>query len=486
VKVQIMDAEDFADPGGAALRSCLAVVLAAGEGTRMQSALPKVLHELAGRSMLAHVLSTVAGAGAAEVAVVAGPDHGAVIAEARKTKPDAAIAVQDVRLGTAHAVLAARQAIARGYDDLLIVYADTPLVRPEILCAMRRKLATGKNAAVVLGFKAKAPAGYGRLIMENGRLHAIREERDATGPEREITLCNAGLMALDGRRALSLLEAIGNANSKKEYYLTDIVAVARARGLAIDIEIAPEEEALGINDKEQLAAAESLLQARLRKAAMHGGATLIDPSSVTLAFDTVLGRDTVIEPHVVFAPGVKIGEGTRVRSFSYLERSVVGPNAIIGPFARLRPGNDLAQDVHIGNFVELKASTIGQGAKINHLSYIGDAGIGAKANVGAGTITCNYDGLAKHRTEIGENAFIGSNSSLVAPVKIGAGAYIGSGSVITEDVAPGAMALGRARQVEKPGRGKRFRQPNALDPGQVRNEAEPADSLADGSKKDGV
>lgn len=452
----------------------------------MQSARPKVLHELAGRSMLAHVLTTLASADAGQVTVVIGPDQEAIVAEAKQCLPGVEIAVQKERLGTAHAVLAAREAIARGYDDLVIAFADAPLVRPETFCAMRRKLAGGDKAVVALGFEAREPAGYGRFILENGLLHAIREERDATAAEREITLCNAGLMALDGRQALALLEAIGNANSKKEYYLTDAVAVARARGLAIDIEIAPEEEALGINDKEQLAAAEFLLQARLRKAAMRGGAILIDPSSVTLTFDTVLGRDTVIEPHVVFAAGVKIGEGTRVRSFSYLERSVVGPNAVIGPFARLRPGNDLAQDVHIGNFVELKASTIGQGAKINHLSYIGDAGIGTKANVGAGTITCNYDGLAKHRTEIGENAFIGSNSSLVAPVKIGAGAYIGSGSVITEDVAPGAMALGRARQVEKPGRGKRFRQPNALEPGRAHNEAEPADSLADGSTKDGV
>jgi bifunctional UDP-N-acetylglucosamine pyrophosphorylase/glucosamine-1-phosphate N-acetyltransferase len=436
--------------------------------------------------MLAHVLSSLAAAGAAQVTVVVGPDHKAIAAEAKQCLPDAGIAVQKERLGTAHAVLAAREAIARGYDDLIVVFADAPLVRPQTLCAMRRRLAAEDNVVVVLGFEARDPAGYGRFILESGRLYAIREEREATAAERAITLCNAGLMALDGRKALALLDAIGNENRKKEYYLTDAVAVARARGLEIGIEIAAEEEALGINDREQLAAAESILQGRLRAAAMRGGATLIDPSSVTLAFDTVLGQDTVIEPHVVFAQGVKIGEGTRVRSFSYLERTLVGPNAVIGPFARLRPGNNLAEDVHIGNFVELKASTIGQGAKINHLSYIGDASIGAKTNVGAGTITCNYDGLAKHRTEIGENAFIGSNSSLVAPIKIGAGAYIGSGSVITEDVAAGAMALGRARQVEKPGRGKRFRQPNTPESGTSSNETEPADSPAGGNKKDGV
>jgi len=467
-------------------RSCLAVVLAAGEGMRMQSARPKVLHELAGRSMLAHVLSGLAAAGATEIAIVVGRAHQASIDEAKRWLPGAEIVVQNERLGTAHAVLAAREAIARGYDDVVVGFADAPLVRPETFCAMRRRLAAGDKAVVALGFEARAPGGYGRLILQDGILRAIREERDATAAEREITLCNAGLMALAGRHALTLLGAIGNANSKKEYYLTDIIAVARSRGLEIDIEIVSEQEALGINDREQLAAAESILQARLRAAAMQGGATLIDPSTVTLSFDTVLGRDTVIEPNVVFAQGVAIGEGARIRSFSYLEKTTVGPNAVIGPFARLRPGNTLAPGVHIGNFVELKASTIGQGAKINHLSYIGDASVGAKTNVGAGTITCNYDGLAKHRTEIGESAFIGSNSSLVAPVKIGAGAYIGSGSVITEDVAPGAMALGRARQVEKPGRGKRFRKPDAPEPGLARDETELANQSAGDNKKDCV
>lgn len=452
----------------------------------MQSARPKVLHELAGLSMLGHVLSTLAATGAWRVAVVVPPGQEAVIAEAKRCLPGVAIAVQKERLGTAHAVLAARAAIAEGYDDVLVALADAPLVRPETLCAMRRKLAAGKNAVVVLGFAAKDPAGYGRLIIEDGTLCAIREERDAADAERAITLCNAGLMALDGRQALGLLEAIGNANSKQEYYLTDIVALARARGLKVAIESTAEEEALGINDRVQLAAVESVLQARLRAAAMLGGATLIDPQSVTLAFDTVLGRDTIIEPHVVFAQGVTIGEGTRIRSFSYLEKSVVGANAVIGPFARLRPGNDLAEDAHIGNFVELKASVIGPGAKINHLSYIGDARVGAKANVGAGTVTCNYDGLAKHRTEIGASAFIGSNSSLVAPVKIGTGAYIGSGSVITEDVAPGALALGRARQIEKPGRGARFRKPGPPEGDPARKETEPAGQSAGNSKKDGA
>ena len=286
-------------------RTCLAIVLAAGESSRMRSARPKVLHELAGRSMLAHVLSSLVEAGAERTVVVAGPNHDAIMAEAKTIVRDAGIAIQKERLGTAHAVLAAREAIARGYDDLLVVFADTPLVRPETFAAMRKALAGGQNAIAALGFEAKQPAGYGRFILEDGALKAIREDRDASAAEREIKICNAGLMALDGRHALALLDAIGNANSQKEYYLTDIVAVARSRGFAAAAAIATEDEVLGVNDRAQLAAAESILQARLRAKAMREGATLIDPSSVTLAFDTRLGRDVVVEPHVVFGPGVK-------------------------------------------------------------------------------------------------------------------------------------------------------------------------------------
>jgi bifunctional UDP-N-acetylglucosamine pyrophosphorylase / glucosamine-1-phosphate N-acetyltransferase len=479
-----MGANAFDSRDGSSSRTCLAVVLAAGDSKRMCSTRPKVLHELAGRTMLAHVLSALRQAGAGQVAVVVGPNHEAVIAEAKVSLRDAEIAVQKERLGTAHAVLAAREVIARGYDDLLIVFADTPLVRPDTFITMRKKLATGEKAVVALGFKARQPAGYGRLILGDGELKAIREDRDATEEEREIEICNAGLMALDGRRALALLEAIDNANNQKEYYLTDVVVVARSRGLAVDAEIADEDEVIGVNDRAQLAAAESILQARLRTAAMRRGATLIDPGSVTLAFDTMLGSDAVIEPHVVFGPGVRVGEGTRIRSFSYLEGTAIGANAFIGPFARLRPGTALEQDVHIGNFVEVKGSDVSQGAKINHLSYIGDASIGARTNVGAGTITCNYDGVAKYRTEVGENVFIGSNSALVAPIKIGAGAYIGSGSVITQDVAPDAMALGRARQVEKPGRGKQYRQARKKEPGSIMNG--PENPLASSNKKGGV
>src|SRR3984893_17451291 len=426
----------------------------------MRSTRPKVLHELAGRSMLAHVLSTLAEAGAERTVVVAGPNHDAVMAEARTIVRDAGIAIQKERLGTAHAVLAAREAIARGYDDLLVVFADTPLVRPETFAVMRKALAGGQNAIAALGFETKQPAGYGRLILEDGALKAIREDRDASAAEREIKICNAGLMALDGRHALALLDAIGNANSQKEYYLTDIVAVVRSRGFAAAAAIAAEDEALGVNDRAQLAAAEWILQARLRAKAMREGATLIDPSSVPLAFDTRLGRDAVVEPHVVFGPGVSVGEGSRIRSFSYLEGATIGQNATIGPFARLRPGTGLAQDVHIGNFVEVKASDVGAGAKISHLSYIGDASIGARTNVGAGTITCNYDGFAKYRTEGGAHAFIGSYRGVSTAAKSGARASVGAGAGGTPEGTPDALALARAGQVEKPGWARALRETN--------------------------
>ena len=445
------------DPQG---RKCLAIVLAAGESSRMRSARPKVLHKLAGRSMLGHVLSSLLAAGTDQIIVVVGPQHEAVVAEAKATVRDVEIAVQRERLGTAHAVLAAREAIARGYDDLLVVFADTPLVRPETFAEMRKTLAGGKRAVVALGFETKQPAGYGRFILEDGALNAIREERDATGAERKIETCNAGLMAVDGSRALGLLDAIGNANSQNEYYLTDIVTVARSQGLNVAAAIAAGDEVLGVNDRAQLAAAEAILQTRLRTNAMRDGATLTDPSTVTLSFDTVLGRDVIIEPHVVFGPGVEVGEGSLIRSFSHLEGALVGKNTVIGPFARLRPGAALSQDVHIGNFVEVKASEIGAGAKINHLSYIGNASIGAKTNIGAGTVTCNYDGFAKYRTEVGAHAFIGSHSALVAPVAIGDGAYVGAGSVVTKSVTPDALALGRAGQIEKPGWAKAFREKN--------------------------
>jgi bifunctional UDP-N-acetylglucosamine pyrophosphorylase/glucosamine-1-phosphate N-acetyltransferase len=441
-------------------RTCLAIVLAAGEGTRMKSDLPKVLHELAGCSMLGHVLAALAVAQADQVAVVVGPNHAAVESEVRRVMPTAEIFEQAERRGTAHAVLAARDAIARGYDDLLVVFADTPLVRGETFLEMRKALAVFQAGVVVLGFEPEDPAGYGRLLRENGELVAIREEKDATEAEREIGLCNAGLMAFDGHKALELLEAIGNDNVKGEFYLTEAVAVSRASGfMAAVLDVAPS-EVLGVNDRVQLSTAEAVLQERLREAAMQNGVTMRDPLSTYLSFDTVIGRDVVIEPNVVFGPGVSIEDGALIRAFSHITGAKIGKNAIVGPFARLRPGAELHENVHVGNFVEVKAAVLEAGVKANHLSYIGDARIGARTNIGAGTITCNYNGFAKFKTEIGEDAFIGVNSALVAPVKIGAGAYIGTGSVITQDVAPDALALARERQIEKPGWATAFRVKN--------------------------
>ena len=438
-------------------RNALAIVLAAGEGSRMKSDRAKVLHEVAGRSMLAHVLASVAAAGVGNVAVVVGPGRDDVRAETLRIAPHADVFVQSERLGTAHAVLAARVALAAGYDDLIVLFADTPLVTGATILALREALAAGAGVAA-LGFEAADPFGYGRLLQDSGgRLAAIREEKDASADERAIRLCNAGLMAIDGRRAFELLARIGNDNAKREYYLTDIVELARADGLETRVVVADETEVLGVNDRIQLAQAEAVLQTRLRRAAMAAGTTLVAPETVFLAHDTALGRDVVIEPHVVFGPGVTVADGAVIHSFSHLEGARVGAGATIGPYARLRPGAALAEKAKVGNFVEIKNARVAAGAKVNHLTYIGDADIGANANIGAGTITCNYDGFFKYRTVIGENAFIGSNSALVAPVTVGAGAYVGSGSVVTKDVPADSLAVARGRQIEKGGWAQAFR-----------------------------
>jgi bifunctional UDP-N-acetylglucosamine pyrophosphorylase/glucosamine-1-phosphate N-acetyltransferase len=442
-------------------RTCLAIVLSAGEGTRMRSARPKVLHAIAGRSLLAHVLDAVREAGGTMTAVVVGPRAEAVAAEAKRILPDAEIFVQADRRGTAHAVLAAKAAIARAPDDVLVIFGDTPLIRPHTLTRIREALAEGA-AVVVLGFRAKDPTGYGRLVLKGGELVAIREEADASPAERTIELCNGGLMAFAGPTALAILERIGNDNRKGEYYLTDAVAIARAMGCKAAVIETEEDDVRGINTNAQLAETSAVLQQRLRQAAMEKGVTLMAPETVFLSSDTKFGRDVVVEPFVVFGPGVTVEDSALVRSFSHLERAHVGKRAMVGPYARLRPGARLQEDVHVGNFVEIKEAVIEAGAKANHLSYIGDATVGAGANVGAGTITCNYDGVTKHRTQIGKNAFIGSNSALVAPVKIGDGAYVGSGSVITHDVAAGALAVARGRQVVKEGWARRLRQRASL------------------------
>ena len=437
-------------------RSCLAIVLAAGEGTRMRTARPKVLHRIAGRSMIAHVLAALRTATRGRAAVVIGPDADAVAVEVRATEPAAQIFVQAKRRGTAHAVLAAKTAIARRADDVLVIFGDTPLLRPQTLARLRQALAQGA-AVAVLGFRPADPDGYGRLVTKAGTLVAIVEHADASAKQRAIALCNGGLMALAGSKALTILERIGDDNKKREFYLTDAVAIARAMKLkTVAVEVT-EDEVSGINTKPQLAAAEAVMQQRLRQAALEAGATLVAPETVFLAADTRLGRDVTVEPYVVFGPGVTVEDGATIRSFSHLDGAHVGKNAIVGPFARLRPGAKLGEEVHIGNFVEVKETTLEAGAKANHLSYLGDARIGADANVGAGTITCNYDGATKHRTNIGKGAFIGSNSALVAPVTIGDHAYVGSGSVITQDVPAGALALGRGRQTVKEGWAERLR-----------------------------
>lgn len=425
----------------------------------MRSSRPKVLHAIGSRPLVAHVLTAVREAGG-ESAVVIGPSHEAVAAAVKSAAPDAAVFVQSERRGTAHAVLAARTAIARGYDELLVVFADTPLIRPATLARLRATL-DDKVAVAVLGFRPAERTGYGRLITAGTRLLAIREEKDASDAEKAITLCNAGLMALKGDIALAILDRIGSDNAKGEFYLTDAVAIARKMGLETVALEAEEDEVRGINTQAQLADAEAVLQRRLRSAALEAGVTMVAPDTVHLSADTKLAADVTIEPYVIFGPGVTVAAGATIRSFSHLEGAEVGAGAIVGPYARLRPGARLAEKVHVGNFVEVKASDIGTGSKANHLAYIGDTSIGAGANIGAGTITCNYDGFNKHKTEIGDRAFIGSNSSLVAPVRIGAGAYVGSGSVITEEVPVNALAIGRGRQVVKEGFGARLRERNS-------------------------
>jgi bifunctional UDP-N-acetylglucosamine pyrophosphorylase / glucosamine-1-phosphate N-acetyltransferase len=437
-------------------RNCLAIVLAAGEGTRMRSARPKVLHTVAGRSLLRHVLAAVAEFGATSTAVVIGPEQDAVAAEAHKTAPDAEVFVQGQRRGTAHAVLTAKAALERGADDIVILYGDTPLIDPATLRRLRAPLAAGAAMAVA-AFRPSDPTGYGRLIVEGDQLVAIREQADASDAERAIGLCNGGIMAFGGKTALPILEQIGNQNSKGEFYLTDAVAIARGmklRAVAVEVE---EDDVRGINTKKELAEAEAVAQQRLRKAALDAGVTMLAPDTVFLSTDTRFGKDVVVEPYVVFGEKVVVEDGAVIHAFCHLTGAHVGKGVSVGPFARLRPGAKLGEGARIGNFVEVKEAVFGAGAKVNHLSYIGDASVGAGANIGAGTITCNYDGNAKHRTEIGKDAFIGSNSALVAPVAIGDGAYVGSGSVITADVPPDSLALGRGRQIVKEGWASRLR-----------------------------
>ena len=449
-------------------RSCLAVILAAGDSTRMKSSKSKVLHDVGNRPMIAHVVDAVRRSGIDEIALVVGRDAERVTEAARIDGVTVEPFLQTERLGTGHAVLMARAAIARGYDDILIAYGDVPLLTEAPLEAAQAGLAAGSDV-VVIGFTTANPTGYGRLLTENGQLIAIREEKDASEDERRVTRCNSGLMAINGRKALALLEKIGNSNAKGEYYLTDIVEIVRAEGGAASVVDASEAELTGCNTRAELAVIERLWQERARHAVMLSGVTMIAPETVFLSHDTVIGPDVVIEPNVVFGPGVTVESGAVIHAFSHLEGATVRAGATVGPFARLRPGAVLGEDSKVGNFCEVKKAEIGRGAKVNHLSYIGDASIGARANIGAGTITCNYDGYNKFVTVIGENAFIGSNTALVAPVSVGAGAITGSGSVITEDVPADALALGRARQTTLEGRARIIHERNAALKAQKKN-----------------
>lgn len=435
----------------------LIVVLAAGKGVRMRSSLAKVLHAVAGRSMLAHVLATARTAGAEKLALVVAPGMAAVRAEAAKVAPGIDIFEQETQAGTAHAVLAAAPALERHRGDVIVLFADTPVIEAATLRRLIEALEAGAQIAA-LGFETQDATGYGRLILDaEGRVVAIREDRDATEAERRIGLCNAGAMAFRVPDLARLLGRIGNHNANNEYYLTDVVALAAADGLVARPVACAAEEALGVNSREQLAAAEAVFQDRARRRAMQQGATLVAPETVWLAFDTVIGRDVIIEPNVFFGPGVVVEDGAHIMANCHLVGARIGKGARVGPFARFRPGADIGETAHVGNFVEVKNAKLEAGAKANHLSYIGDGRVGEGANIGAGTIFCNYDGFNKHFTDVGKGAFVGSNSSLVAPVKIGDGAYIGSGSVISRDVAPDALALERATQEERPGWAAKFR-----------------------------
>jgi bifunctional UDP-N-acetylglucosamine pyrophosphorylase/glucosamine-1-phosphate N-acetyltransferase len=430
------------------------VILAAGKGTRMESDLPKVLHPIAQVPMLVHAMRAGAALAPERVVIVAG--HGAEqVAETARAEDDSArVVLQSEQLGTAHAVDQARSELADFAGDVVVLFGDTPFISPETL--ERMIAARASHDLVVLGFQATDPARYGRLVMNGEQLQRIVEFKDATDAERDITLCNSGLITCDAHTLFDLIAAVGNENAAGEYYLTDIVALARARGLPVTAVTCDEAETLGVNSRIELAAADGVFQSRARDELLSLGVTLMAPETVYLAQDTVIGRDTVIEQNVVFGPGVTVESGATIRAFSHLEGCHVSRGSVVGPYARLRPGAELAENTKVGNFVEIKNARIDDGAKVNHLSYIGDASIGAGANIGAGTITCNYDGVMKHQTSVGAGAFIGSNTMLVAPVSVGRHAMTATGSVITRDIEDEALAIARVRQDNKPGRARKL------------------------------
>jgi len=442
----------------------LIVILAAGKGTRMRSAVPKVLHQVAGRSLLGHVIAAAQSAAATRIAVVVGPGMDDVRKEAVKLAPGAEVFVQTEQRGTANALLAARPALAAHSGNVVVLCGDTPLLTAATIAATEVRL--GQSDIVVVGFEATDPAGYGRVLTDAyGHVYAIREHKDASEAERTVRFSNSGVMGFRSGRMLEVLDAIGSANANSEFYLTDAVEIGRQKGLSIGSVSTHERETQGVNDRAQLASVEFDWQAHKRAGVMAGGATLVAPETVYFSFDTVIGQDVVIEPFVVFGPGVTVGNNVTIRAFTHIvgaDRKIatgarIGDGVDLGPFSRIRPGADLGKGVHVGNFVEVKNAVLEAGAKANHLSYLGDARVGAGANIGAGTITCNYDGFNKHHTDIGAGAFIGSNTALVAPVKVGDGAIIGAGSVIAKDVAADALAITRAPHEERPGWAAKFR-----------------------------
>ncbi|MBN8528775.1 MAG: bifunctional UDP-N-acetylglucosamine diphosphorylase/glucosamine-1-phosphate N-acetyltransferase GlmU [Caulobacterales bacterium] len=429
-----------------------AIILAAGQGTRMKSPLPKVLHPVGGRAMLDHAIDAAQGLGCERIVVVVGNHSPQVRAHVEKRLGAAAVAVQDPPLGTGHAVLAAKAALSGFVGQVVITYGDVPLLKAGDIEAV-----FGAPGVTVVGFEARDPTGYGRLLIDaDGGLEAIVEQNEATPDQLKVTTCNSGVMAAPADLLFDLLARVRNDNAKGEYYLTDVVELARDGDIPTRAVFADENAVMGVNAQGELAQAEALFQKVQRETAMDRGVAMPAPDTVWFAWDTQIEGGATVEPHVVFGPGVTVASGARIRAFSHLEGARVGPKAEVGPYARLRPGADLAEGVKVGNFVEVKNVAMAQGAKANHLAYLGDGTVGAGANIGAGTIFCNYDGVFKHRTVVGEGAFVGSNSSLVAPVTIGAGAMVGSGSVITRDVAPGDLALGRAQQSAKPGWARRF------------------------------
>ncbi|HEX8484583.1 bifunctional UDP-N-acetylglucosamine diphosphorylase/glucosamine-1-phosphate N-acetyltransferase GlmU [Sphingomonas sp.] len=438
-------------------RAISAIILAAGKGSRMKSALHKVLHPIAGRPMLLHLADAVTALGAARTVVVTGSGREQV--EAAVAPLGIATALQAEQLGTAHAVMQAQTALADFDGDVLILYGDVPLVETATMRRMIERLHGGDApAAVVLGFRPADPAAYGRIIADaDGRITRMVEYKDASPAERAETLCNSGLMAVRSRDLFALLARVGNDNAAGEYYLPDIVMLAAQDGRASAVIETAADEVAGVNSRAELAAVGMAWQQRRRVEAMAAGVTLTAPDTVWFAHDTILGRDVTVEPNVVFGPGVRVADGATIHAFSHLEGAIVGEGADVGPYARLRPGTVLGAGSRVGNFVEVKKTVLGVGAKANHLTYLGDADVGAGVNVGAGTITCNYDGFFKYRTVIGEGAFIGSNSALIAPVTIGAGAIVGAGSVVTTDVEADALVLVRAEKRIRPGWAARFR-----------------------------